>query len=370
MTFGYGLTRRRFLRGATAGLVAPWLADGLWPGRLGADFAELTDDVNVPTIRPRSDWGADLPPTGPLDVEAREDVRFLLVHHSASSNDYAAADVPELLRSFFRFHTTDRGWPDIAYNFLVDRAGVVWEGRQGSLTEPVKGDATGGSQGFALLACWIGDHREQPPTDAAQEAMAGLLAALAARYNIDPLGETSFVSRGSNLHPEGTKVQTRCLAGHREMSQTSCPGDVGQALVTGELPTRVDDTLAELVAAENPPAAGDAEGEGTTEADDEAGQPEPDGDGRARPESRDGGFDQAPGATAPSGSDREAAANGDEGAVVADRVAAGVAAAVLAAGGATAATAAARAVRSRRDDDVSGTDESSSSSRPDDASGR
>lgn len=368
MTFGYGLTRRRFLRGATAGLVAPWLADGLWPGWLRADVAELTDDANVPTIRPRSDWGADLPPTGPLDVEAREDVRFLLVHHSASSNDYTAADVPELLRSFFRFHTTDRGWPDIAYNFLVDRAGVVWEGRQGSLTEPVKGDATGGSQGFALLACWIGDHSEQPPTDAAQEAMVGLLAALAARYDIDPLGETSFVSRGSNLHPEGTEVQTRCLAGHREMSQTSCPGDVGQALVTDELPSRVDDTVAELVAAQNPPDAADADSEGDTEAD-EAGQPGPDRDGRASAESRDAGFDQAPGATAPSGAGRETAESGDEGAVFADRVATGVAAAVLAAGGATAVTAAVRAVRSGRHDDVPGSGESSPGPRPDDASG-
>ena len=109
-------------------------------------------------VQPRSAWGADLMPKGPLAQEAAGDVRFLLVHHTASSNSYAEAGVAGLLRGFYGFHTGEKGWPDIAYNFLVDRFGRVWEGRTGSLDAPVKVDATGGSQGFAQLACFIGDH--------------------------------------------------------------------------------------------------------------------------------------------------------------------------------------------------------------------
>ena len=241
------LSRRAFLRRAAAtSLALPLLTAGLPPRLARAEAGELTPHAGASDIRARDAWGADLPPLGDLQAEAPEDVRFFVLHHSASGNDYEPEAVPGILQSFYRFHTGERGWADLAYNFLVDRYGVVWEGRQGSLTAPIKGDATGGSQGFALLACWIGDHQDEPPTDAAQQAMAGLLAALSVTYHIDPQGTTTFVSRGSNLHPEGTEVRTATLAGHREMSQTACPGDAGQRIVTDVLPGKVAAAVDEI----------------------------------------------------------------------------------------------------------------------------
>lgn len=190
--------------------------------------------VRAPQVRPRSDWGADLPPTGVLRAE--EDVRFLLVHHTATPNLPASAAVDQL-RSFYRHHTGTKGWPDLAYNFLVDAGGQVWEGRQGSLAGPVRGDATGGSQGHAELCCFIGDLSSTRPTSAAVTAMTGLLAWLAERDGID-LGAgytVRFTSRGSDRWPAGSTVTTVPVAGHRDMSLTTCPGDVGYALVAAEL---------------------------------------------------------------------------------------------------------------------------------------
>lgn len=189
-------------------------------------------------VLPRSAWGAGLPPKKPLSLEAAGDVRFLLVHHTASTNNYTEGEVPDLLRGFYGFHTSStKGWPDLAYNFMVDRFGRVWEGRTGSLDGPVKGDATGGSQGFALLSCFIGDHTREPPSAAALDAMGKLLGTLASRHGIDvrPGTKTTFVSRGSNLHPAGKSVTTPTIAGHRDMSKTSCPGDACYRLV----PTRL-----------------------------------------------------------------------------------------------------------------------------------
>jgi hypothetical protein len=188
-------------------------------------------------VQPRSAWGGDLKPKGPMGEEAPADVRFLLVHHTASANGYGRADVAGQLRGFYGFHTTDKKWPDLAYNFLVDRFGQVWEGRTGSLAGPVKGDATGGSQGFAQLACFIGNHDKEPPSAEALDAMGRLLGALAARYAIDvhPGATASFVSRGSNLHPAGAHVTTPTIAGHREMSKTTCPGDACYPLVRSRL---------------------------------------------------------------------------------------------------------------------------------------
>ncbi len=225
------VSRRRLLQ---AGLAVPFL-----PSLLGRRAVSAV--VAAPAIHPRADWGAELPPRGPMEPEQPGDVRFLLVHHSVSANDYPAA-VPEELRSFHRLHTApEKGWADIAYNFLVDRFGGIWEGRAGSVEAPVKGDATGGSQGFALLCCFIGDHRSAPPSPEAQASMVSLLAWLAERYGIDPRpGATaSFVSRGSNRWPAGTSVTTATIAGHRDMSRTACPGDAAYHLVREDFPGRV-----------------------------------------------------------------------------------------------------------------------------------
>jgi hypothetical protein len=238
------LSRRRLLQ---AGFAATFL-----PSLLGRRAAGTT----APPIHPRADWGADLPPRGPLEPEQPGDVRFLLVHHSVSVNDYPPAAVPEELRSFFRLHTApEKGWADIAYNFLVDRFGGIWEGRAGSVEAPVKGDATGGSQGFAVLCCFIGDHRTAPPSPEAQASLVSLLAWLAERYGIDPRPgtTTSFTSRGSNRWPSGTPVTTTTIAGHRDMSKTVCPGDAAYHLVRNDFPARV--TAAMGLSAAPPPTS-------------------------------------------------------------------------------------------------------------------
>jgi hypothetical protein len=233
MSGSEGTSRRRFLVGAAGlvggGIVAVTTRD--------LAFAPAGAAAPQPTIKPRTAWAGGLSPTGPLPVEKPEDVKFLLVHHTAGANGYAAAEVPETLRAIFRYHTGPKGWNDVAYNFFIDAYGGIWEGRQGSLTAPVMGDATGGSQGHGLLCCFMGDHSKVPPTAAALASMTDLLAWLAGRYAIDlrPGATASFVSRGSNLHPAGKTVTTPTIAAHREMSRTACPGDACFRLVKGEL---------------------------------------------------------------------------------------------------------------------------------------
>ncbi len=199
--------------------------------------ARAQPTLEPPPIHPRDDWAQGLQPVGPLSVEAPEDVRFLLVHHSATPNGDSAEQIPARIRGFFNYHTNEKGWPDVAYNFFVDPYGGLWEGRQGSLDAPVKGDATGGSQGFALLICFIGDFATEPPTPEAMDAAACLLAWLASAHGIDIAegSTTHFVSRGSSLWPAGAEVVTDTIAGHRDMSHTTCPGDALYPLVRAEL---------------------------------------------------------------------------------------------------------------------------------------
>lgn len=217
------ISRRDFLR--TAGAVA--IASGFLAGS--------TPRARAITIQPRSAWATDRPPKGPL---AAESVRFLLVHHSASRNGHTSAEAPAILRGFYDFHTgPEKGWNDIAYNFLIDSEGGIWEGRAGSLEGAVAGDATGGNQGFSQLVCIIGDYNAANPSGASKDSLAALLAWLADRYSVStaPGAEVSFVSRGSNKWPAGTQVTTPTITGHRTMSKTTCPGNNLYAYVTGNL---------------------------------------------------------------------------------------------------------------------------------------
>lgn len=188
----------------------------------------------MPAIHPRSEWAGNRAPKGALEPET--DVRFLLVHHTETPNDDAPDKTPERLRAIYAFHTgASKGWPDVAYNFFVDRHGEIWEGRQGSIERAVRGDATGGSQGFAELACFVGDFMTQAPSEQALGAMAALLAWLASRNGLDLAGPVTFTSRGSNKWRKGAQVTTEQIAGHRDMSATQCPGDVLYPLVAGRL---------------------------------------------------------------------------------------------------------------------------------------
>ena len=221
-----GLSRREALVGAMVVGAAIGVAAGL-SGGVNAAAGPAVPAVDILpglAIYPRDAWGTSLPPKGPITAE---DAKFLLVHHTASSNAYASA--AGLIQATYAFHTSAaKGWSDVCYEFFIGRDGDVWEGRAGALTGPVVADATGGSQGFAQLICLLGDFTSQAPTPAAQTSLVNVLAWLSGRYDIDIGADatTSFISRGSQRWSAGTPVTTNTIAGHRDMSFTSCPGDV------------------------------------------------------------------------------------------------------------------------------------------------
>lgn len=207
--------------------------------RPAADALTVADGLD---IHRRDEWGADLPPTASI---APEDVKFLLVHHSASS--FNTSDPRSVIRSIYAFHTgPEKRWQDVAYNFFVAPDGSVWEGRAGSLDGPVEASATGGNQGFSQLVCLLGNHVTEPPTAAAQDSLVRTLAWLAGRYDLGTFRDASatFVSRGSDKFPAGATITTPIISPHRAVTYTACPGDAAVALLP-EWRRRVHETLAQ-----------------------------------------------------------------------------------------------------------------------------
>lgn len=159
-------------------------------------------------------WGA-LPVAG--DFRQHEFQR-MTVHHTASfleSNDLA----PSRVRMHQRFHQ-DRGWPDLAYHFIVDAEGNVYEGRPlnavgdtGTAYDPT---------GHFLVSCEGNFDRQTVP--AAQRArLVDLLTWAAATFGIEPA----------------------TIAGHRDVAATSCPGDeLYASIADGSLVADVASVLA------------------------------------------------------------------------------------------------------------------------------
>lgn len=214
--------------GALIGLAACGAPEHALPRLPVVASSSATQVAHGLRIHPRAEWAGGDPRFDPKGSMGPEDVKFLLVHHTASSNH--VPDPAAVIRQTFAYQTSAaKGWPDICYHFMIGPDGSVWETRSGSLAGPVVADATGGNQGFAQLVCLIGDFTRQPPTVAAQESLMRTLIWLADRYAVDtdPAATVTFRSRGSNKYRAGTWITTPTISGHRDVTYTACPGDLG-----------------------------------------------------------------------------------------------------------------------------------------------
>lgn len=193
------------------------------PGESAADAAQAVSPGSAqaaaarPTIRSRAQWGADesLRRSSPSYGQ----VRGVVVHHTAGTNNYSQAQVPAIMRGIYAFHVKDRGWNDIGYNFLVDKWGRVWEGRAGGTSAAVSGAHASGFNGVTMGISVMGDYRQVQPSGASVDAITRVIAWKSSVHGFNPQG--SFWHQGKTY---------RAIVGHREVGSTSCPG-----LVQGHL---------------------------------------------------------------------------------------------------------------------------------------
>lgn len=177
-----------------------------------------------PVVIGRTAWHADEKSVRKGLVFDHE-VRAVFVHHTDNPNDYdCKKDVPAMLLALEQQHIAG-GWDDLGYNFVVDRCGGIYEGRTGSVDRDVRGAHTEGfnndSVGIAALGNF-GAGRKVPL------AMLRSIAAIAAWKldpSVDPLGRVRLVSsNGGSRYPEGTAVTLNVISGHRDVYETTCPG--------------------------------------------------------------------------------------------------------------------------------------------------
>ena len=188
--------------------------------------------AGAPVVRSRADWGADESMRRAAPSYAST-VRAVVVHHTASTNDYAPSDVPRLLRGFYAYHVKSQGWSDLGYNLLVDRFGTVWEGRAGGTGRAVIGAHAGGFNTGTVGVSMIGTYESVAPSAVQRESLAQVAAWRLSSAGGDPLAPVRLTSAGGTRWPSGMPVTLPTVLGHRQVSSTSCPGTLGFAALAG-----------------------------------------------------------------------------------------------------------------------------------------
>jgi hypothetical protein len=175
----------------------------------------------------RAAWGADESRRNGI-IEFDGGIERIVVHHTGTRND--PVDWPSQVREIYENETAS-GYRDIAYHFLVDPDGRIYEGRWArTYSDQVQPDAEdergwtvrGGhalrhnprTLGFAIL----GDYTHGPPSDAALDALVALLVWKCARWNLDPFGSSLYLSSSGVLESLPT------IIGHGQVRETECPG--------------------------------------------------------------------------------------------------------------------------------------------------
>ncbi|MEZ5322052.1 MAG: peptidoglycan recognition protein [Microthrixaceae bacterium] len=180
-----------------------------------------------PSINSRGSWGA-APPKAANSVATS--IRFAVVHHTAGTNDYGPGDVPAILRGIQAFHQNSRGWNDIAYNFLIDRWGGIWQGRDGDIGAPVVGAHAAGFNTGTVGVSLMGDFSSSDPPQAMIDATASVVGWKLALSGVNPRGTTTVLGTTDNKFPTGQTVTIPTVVGHRDVGQTDCPGRVEAVL--------------------------------------------------------------------------------------------------------------------------------------------
>jgi hypothetical protein len=179
-------------------------------------------DPGAPPIWGRAQWGARAPRANPTIAPA---LNTAIVHHTAGANVYGPGDVPALLRGIQAYHMDANGWDDIAYNFLVDYWGRIWEGRAGGVTATVVGAHTSGFNTGSVGVAVLGNFDQAWVSTASLEAIVQITGWKFAINDIDPRQSTWVqAGAGSSVYPPGTWIPTPRIFGHRDVGQTACPG--------------------------------------------------------------------------------------------------------------------------------------------------
>ena len=187
---------------------------------------DLTSPAGAMTTKPkivtRAAWGAN--ESWRSGSPSYAPVKMAFVHHTDSGNSYSRAQAPAIVRGVYAYHTKSLHWSDVGYNFLIDRYGVIYEGRYGGVAKGVIGAQVLGFNTGSTGISVIGTFTSATPPSAAVTALERLLEWKLDVHHVDPQGKGTLVCGYGQKYATGQHVTFPAIAGHRDANYTDCPG--------------------------------------------------------------------------------------------------------------------------------------------------
>jgi hypothetical protein len=185
-----------------------------------------------PPIISRAEWGGDK--VKPRESPIYGEVDLAFVHHTVTANDYGPEDSAGIVLGIARYHRDHNGWNDIGYQFLVDKYGQIFEGRDGGIELAVVGAQAQGYNSVSTGVSCIGDYTSGPLTEDGIDSLTRLLAWKLSVHGVPCKGRVTVKSLGgeTNRYAYGRRVTLDRISGHRDGDATSCPGSA----LYGQLP--------------------------------------------------------------------------------------------------------------------------------------
>jgi hypothetical protein len=164
-------------------------------------------------------------------------VKLAFVHHTVNPNGYSAGAVPGMLRAIFDYHVHVRGFLDIAYNFIIDAYGRIWEARAGGIDMAVVGAHAGAYNAESTGVAILGDFMNVVPTPRAIDALQHLVAWKLSLHGLPANGRANVIVDPADAFytpfRPGAHITLPRVAGHRDGDLTDCPGNA----LYGRLPS-------------------------------------------------------------------------------------------------------------------------------------
>lgn len=186
--------------------------------------------TGMPKVITRAGWGANESQRcqGP---DYDDKLVGATVHHTAGSNNYTQAQAAGIVRGIYQYHAQTLGWCDIGYNALVDKFGNIYEGRYGGLDKNVQGAHAGGFNTGTFGISMMGNYTSVAPSQAMINAVGNMIGWRLKVAGIKPKGSMQMTSGGTNYskYAYGTQVTLPHIFAHRDVGNTTCPGDAGYA---------------------------------------------------------------------------------------------------------------------------------------------
>ncbi len=185
--------------------------------------------VTMPGIISRAEWHADESlriNNCPEPPDISTNVKIAVVHHTGGNNNYGPADTPAIVRGLYGYATQTLHYCDTHYNFFVDRYGQIFEGRFGSVWDPVRAAHTTGMNTGSVGVALIGNFQTTGVPPAAIDALERLLAWKLNWHGVDPTRSVNYTTiSGTDRWPAGSTHTLPYIVGHRDPGNTDCPGD-------------------------------------------------------------------------------------------------------------------------------------------------